>query len=196
MLASLGLYVVVQSLLALAFGDDAKNLMPGQVHEGMSIFGARLTGVQMAMVFLGFGLWAGLYFFERMSRAGLQMRAVAVDEDLARALGLPVERIALAAFIVGSALAGLVGVGVGLDVAMYPTMGFPLLMGAVVVVIVGGVGSVRGMLPAALLVGVGRQLSVLVIGSQWQNAFVFFLLLVFLLLRPRGFVALVPTEPS
>jgi len=194
MLASLGLYVTCQSGVALAFGNDAKNLLPGHVEQGIPFLGARITRVQVGVIGAALVIWAGAWLLERRSRVGLLLRAVAVDETLSRALGVPVERIALGVFVAGSALAGLAGIAAGADLAMYPTMGLQLLMGAVVVVVVAGIGSVRGIAPAALLVGVSRQLSVLVAGSEWQDVTVFLVLLVFLLLRPRGFVALATAE--
>jgi branched-chain amino acid transport system permease protein len=76
---------------------------------------------------------------------------------------------------------------VALDVDMTPTMGLNALMMGIVAMIVGGIGSVPGTTLGGLLLGLAQHLGVWKIGSEWQDAIAFAILLLFLLLRPQGF---------
>jgi len=124
----------------------------------------------------------------RYTIIGKAMRAVANDKVLARVSGIDSERVILYTFAMGSALAGIAGILVAFDVDMSPTMGMKALMMGVVTVIVGGVGSVPGIAAGALLLGIAQHLGVWKIGTQWQDAIAFGILLVFLVFRPQGFL--------
>ena len=119
---------------------------------------------------------------------GKAMRAVANDPELANISGIDSNRVILLTFAIGSALAGIAGILVALDVDMTPTMGMNALMMGVVAVIIGGVGSIPGVALGALLRGTAQHLGVWEISSKWQDAIAFIILFIFLLLKPEGFL--------
>lgn len=186
LLASLGTYIVLQNLISMVFGDDTKQLRSGAVREGMSILGARVTWVQVTTVCASLALLIAVTMVLRRTRLGQAMRAVASDPELANVCGLDSNHVILWTFAIGSALAGVAGVLVALDVDMTPTMGMHALMLAVVAVIVGGVGRTVGLAAAALLLAAAQQAGVWWLGSQWQDVTAFVILLAFLLVRPQG----------
>lgn len=186
LLASLGLYVVLQNTISLAFGDDAKALRPGTVREGLTLLGARVTIVQLAIVGISVLLAVSLYALQKATRVGKALRAVADDPELAEISGIRSRRLVLLAFSVGSAIAGLAGVLVALDIDMMPTMGLRLLMMGIVAVVVGGAYNIGGVLLGALALGTGQHIAAWTIGARWQDAVAFILLLAVLLLRPQG----------
>jgi len=188
LLASLGLYVVFQNVLAMTFGDETKSIRSSVVTEGISILGARITPVQVATVCTSAILAMALAMFLRRTKMGKAVRAVANDPELAKVSGIASDSVILAVFAIGSALAGVAGILVAMDVDMTPTMGMTPLMLGVVAVVIGGVDSIPGLALAAVLVGAAQQAGAWWIGSQWQDAIVFAVLLAFLLLRPRGFL--------
>jgi branched-chain amino acid transport system permease protein len=116
------------------------------------------------------------------------MRAVASDSELAKLSGIKSDRIILISFAIGSALAGIAGILVALDVDMTPTMGMNMLLMGVVAMIIGGVGSIRGIVLGSLLLATAQNLAVWYISSQWMDASAFVLLLIFLLFKPEGFM--------
>ncbi len=186
LLASLGLYVVLQNLISLFFGDDIKSLRSGIVAEGVAVLGARITPVQIGTIvitLLCFALTSAMLKFTRFGKA---LRAVASDPELALIRGIDTDRVVLCAFALGSGLAGLSAILVALDIDMTPTMGLNALMMGVVAMIIGGVGSVPGVLLGGLLLGLAQHLGVWKIGSQWQDAIAFLILLLFLVIRPYG----------
>jgi len=188
LLASLGIYVLLQNIVSLIFGDDTKTIRAGAVEEGLRILGARITQVQVMTVFTCLLLTFLTVVLLTKSRVGKALRAVAGDPELAETSGVESEKVILWAFALGSASVGIAGVLYALDVDMTPTMGMRPLMMAVVAVIVGGVGSVPGLVLGALLLGIAQHLGAWLIGSQWQDSIAFFILLGFLLFRPQGFL--------
>jgi len=188
LLASLGAYVVLQNLISLFFGDQTQTLRSGVVREGLPILGARVTPIQLVIIGAAVVLTAAVWLLLKRARLGLEMRAVANDPALALVAGVRSERVILATFILGSALAGLAGILVSLDVDMTPTMGMNALMMGVVAVIVGGTGSVPGAALGALLLAFAQNFGVWYISSKWQDAIAFVVLLAFLLFRPQGFL--------
>jgi branched-chain amino acid transport system permease protein len=121
-------------------------------------------------------------------KSGKAMRAVANDPELANISGINSNKVILLSFAIGSALAGIAGILVSLDVDMTPTIGMNMLMMGVVAMIIGGVGSIWGIVFGSLLLALAQNLGVWYISSQWQDAIAFGILLIFLLLKPEGFL--------
>ena len=188
LLASLGVYIVLQNIISMVFGDDIKSIRSGIVKEGMNFLGARITPAQVLTLCTAALLVAAVGLFFKKTKMGRAMCAVANDPALASVSGIDSDRVALWAFAIGSALAGIAGILVALDVDMTPTMGLRALMMGIVAVIIGGAGSIPGIALGALLLGTAQQFGVWKIGSQWQDAIAFGILLAFLLLRPQGFL--------
>lgn len=188
LVASLGAYVVLQNAISLAFTDETLSLRSSATTEGINILGARMTPIQILIVAASLVSVAALGVFLGKTRLGMAMRAVADDRELAMTSGIASDRVVLAAFVVGSSLAGIAGMLVALDVDLTPTMGMRAILMALVVVLIGGVGSIRGLLLGALLLGTAQQLVAWEVSAQWQDAAAFALLLVFLIVRPQGFL--------
>lgn len=187
LLASLGVYIVLQNLISMFLGDDAKNIRTVSIQEGFNVLGARITPIQTITISLSVVLVIALSVFLKKTKIGSSMRAVANDAELASVSGINSNAVILWAFVIGSALAGLAGILVGLDVDMTPTMGMNALMMGVVAVIVGGVNSIPGIVLGALLLATAQHLGAWYIGSQWQDAIAFVILILFLLFKPEGF---------
>ena len=188
MLVSLGLYVVFQNTVSLVFGDEVRSLRAPSIAEGLQVFGARITVTQLAIVSVAVVSFLGMSLVLRFTNWGRAVRAVASDAELASVSGIESNRVVLGAFAVGSALAGLAGVLAALDTDATPTMGMNALMMAVIAVIVGGIDSIAGAVLGGMLLGLAQHLGVWQIGSQWQDAIAFAILLFFLLVRPHGFL--------
>jgi branched-chain amino acid transport system permease protein len=190
LLASLGVYVILQNLISVGFGDDARNLGPG-VYSTLDVLGARVTHLQTVTILVATVLAGALEVGASRTNLGLAVRAVGADRELARTVGVSVRRTTAAAVAVSGVLVGLAGAGLALDVAITPTGGLKPLLGGMVAVIVGGGETVRATACAALALGLLEHLSILVIGSLWKDAVVFIVLLLVLLVRPKGVEALV-----
>lgn len=188
LLASLGIYIVLQNLISLFFGDDTKSIRSWEVREGINVFGAYITPVQIIIIVTSIVLVILVAVYLRLAKTGKAMRIVSSDSELANISGIKSDRIILIAFAIGSALAGIAGILFALDVDMTPTRGMNMLLMGVVAMIIGGVGSVWGIVLGSLLLATAQNLAVWFISSQWMDASAFLLLLIFLLFKPEGFM--------
>lgn len=187
LIATIGVYIFLQNTISLIFGDDTKSIRSGVVKEGINVFGARITPIQITIIITAVIVLFSMIAFMKKTRIGKAMQAVASDAKLAEISGINSERVIMWAFAIGSGLAGLAGILYALDVDMTPTMGMPMLMMGIVAMIVGGVGSIPGIALGALLLGFAKNFGAYYIGSQWQDAIAFVILLLFLIFRPQGF---------
>ena len=188
LLVSLGIYIVMQNIISMTFGDEIKTLRPGVVSEGLELFGARITFVQILTVLACCSFLIGFEAFMKKTKIGLAMKAVANDINLATISGIDNNRVIQWTFIIGSALGGISGIFMAFDVDMAPTMGMNALMMGVVAIIIGGTRNVWGIVLGAFLVGVAQQAGAWFFGLQWQDTIAFIILLIFLIFRPEGFL--------
>jgi len=188
LLASLGVYIVLQNVISISVGDDTKSLGSGLGEHTIALFGARVSDIQVFIILASVASVLMVHALLRGTRIGLAMRAIASDRQLAAASGIDSERVYIWTAILGSMFAGMGGVLVALDVNMTPTMGMNALMMGIVAVIIGGTGSMPGIALGALLLGLSQHFGVWRIGSQWQDAIAFVILFGFLLFRPEGFL--------
>lgn len=188
LIASLGLLLVIQNGLSFAFGDDTKSFRVGDVSEGYSFLGARITTIQVVTILTVIVVFGSLNFLFSFSGFGKRLRAVANDPELATVFGVNTKSVVTITFMLGSVVAGLAAILAAFDTDLTPVMGFKALLGAVVAVIVGGRGSIPGILLGGLLVGMAQHLVVWKLPAQWQDTSVFIILVAFLLFRPQGFL--------
>ncbi len=188
LLASLGTYTVLQNVISITFGDTTRTIRSGVIEEGISFFDARITSIQIAIVCVSLVLVIAVALFLKKTRTGQAIRAVANDPQLAEIAGIESNRIIGVTFALGSALAGVAGILISFDIDMTPTMGMNFMMAGVVAAIIGGVGRISGSLLGALFLSTAQNVGASFIGFQWQETIAFILLLVFLFVKPQGFL--------
>lgn len=188
LLSSLGIFVVIQNLIALVFGSYVKMLQVGQSSRVVNVGGSYVVEVQIWGTGIAILAMLAVWAISKYTDFGREARAVACDRELAVIYGIDEDRVILKAFALGSALVAAAGILIALDVGMTPTMGLNAMLMGVVVVIAGGVGSVGGIAVGALLLGMALHFGSWKLGSQWQDAIAFIILICFLLWRPQGFL--------
>jgi len=158
--------------------------------QRVTLAGITLTNLQIGMFMLAVVLSLGAAAFIKWNRIGKALRAIAVNPDMAAMLGVNVDRLTVATIAVGGALAGAAGVLLGVAFhAIHSQMGEPLLLKAFAITILGSAGSVVGALVGGMLLGV-IEASVLTFASaSYRDAVSFGLIVVVLLLRPKGLFA-------
>jgi len=186
LLSSLGAYAVLQNLLSLLFGDDTRSLRVTDPVLGATALGARVAPAQAATLASAVACSLVLTVMARHTGWGRALRAISSDPELAQIHGVDTDRTILWAFALGSSLAAVAAVLMALDVDMTPTMGLNALMMGVVAMIIGGVRSIPGIFAGGMLLGLAQHLGVWFIGTEWQDAIAFAVLLVFLIVRPEG----------
>jgi branched-subunit amino acid ABC-type transport system permease component len=187
MLSSLGLYIVLQNIISLLWGDRPLSVRTGEIRTGHEFFGSVISNTQIVTVTVCLVLFTACAFFMKCSRIGRNIRAVASNPELSNIVGICSDRIILWAFAIGSALASVAGILIAFDTDMRPTMGFSWLFYGVAAMIIGGMGSNRGLIGGALLLVTAQYLTSYYIGSRWMDAITYVILILFLIIKPLGF---------
>ncbi|MBP6018293.1 MAG: branched-chain amino acid ABC transporter permease [Burkholderiaceae bacterium] len=184
---SLSFGVIIQVILVNRFGSLKVPFNPGIVLADIHIGNVILSGIQAAGLVISILLMIGLLWLVHHSVFGRNVRAVAENENAAQLLGVSVRKAILQVFIISSALAGLAGVMVAArfeSVSAYMSNAYALK--ALAVIVVGGLGDVRGALLAGLAIGISEVLFQAYASGVWAEAFVWILLILVFLVKPDG----------
>jgi branched-chain amino acid transport system permease protein len=155
--------------------------------DALNIGAVRITWLELQIIFLAFLLMAVLLWGLKRTRIGCALRAVAESTKAAALLGIDVEGLFRLTSVVAAMLGGMAGVLIALYTnAVFPFMGQPMLHKGIAVVILGGMGDIRGALVGGFFLGFAEVFSVAYIGSTMRDAVAFGLLFAILLLRPQG----------
>lgn len=188
-LLTLGIALVVAELLSMAFGSDvqAANAPPG-LDGTVSVFGNAYPAYRLALIGVGVVLAAGMWLLVSRTMIGAVIRGTVADREMISAIGIDNRKVKLAVFAAGSALAAIAGVLGGPIYGARPGLDATVLILALVVVVIGGLGSVKGALVGALIIGqiesLGRALF-----ADAASFVLFGALAVVLVLRPQGLFA-------
>ena len=153
----------------------------------LTIGSVEISYLRLAIFGLTLLIMAGLFYLINFTRLGIALRATAQDQLMASLVGIPVNRIIAFTFILGSALAAIAGV----MVAMYTNVlvfdaGYRVGLKAFTAAILGGIGNVPGAVLGAMILGLTDALTTLEFGSEWSDVTTFGVLMLVLLVRPRG----------
>lgn len=190
LIASFALLIFFESLILLLFGADVKTIGFIKIAKGIEIFGAMITPLQIFIIVTSFVLLALLFFFMKKTKIGKAMRAVSDNKDVAEVVGISSEKIYNYAFIIGSAIAGIAGILVGLEQNLEPMMGTNLMIKGFTGAIVGGIGSVPGAILGSFLLGFAENFGIWFLPSGYKDAIAFVILFIFLLFRPQGILGI------
>ena len=196
LLASFGVYIFLQNLIALIYGNQVLVLRTGPIKEGYKIFTAVITPVQITILVVSILLMFLLWFFIQKTKLGKAMRAVADDPLAASVVGINPDKIILASFAIGSALAGVAGVLISLETNLQPTMGFSAILKGIIASIIGGIGSIPGAVFGGFFLGLVENLGIWKIPSVWKDFISFVILIIFLLIRPYGIFGTKPEKEA
>jgi branched-chain amino acid transport system permease protein len=186
-IASLGLLILVENLLAIVFTPDPMRMDIGVLDTSLIIGPVFLTYLHVLTVALAALGYVALMLFLKRSRSGQAIRAVASSPEMARTVGIDLRRVHLLTYAIGSALAAPAGILVAMDVGAEPFRGTRFVLLASVAVIMGGIGSIPGALLGGLFLGLLENVGIWQLPSEWQSAISFGVFLLFIVLRPRGF---------
>jgi branched-chain amino acid transport system permease protein len=188
MIATIGLGLAINNLAQGFFGAENRRF-PAEVlpQQTLSIAGAQVTVLELGIVFVSFALMTVLMLALKRTQLGRALRAIAESPKAARLLGIDVEGLFMVTSFTAAGLGGVAGVLIGLySNALFPLMGQPILHKGIAVIILGGMGDIRGAMLAGLFLGFAEVLSVAYIGSTMRDAVAFGLLFLVLLVRPKG----------
>ncbi len=153
-LVTFGLILVFDTLAHLIWGSQGRIIsLPDSLNGQINLGSLVLPSYRLLIIGAGLTVAIGLYFLVTRSRLGMRIRAGASNRQMVSALGVDIDRLYLIVFALGAALAGLAGMLIAPITEASIGMGNEIIIIAFVVVIVGGIGSVKGAFYAALLIG-------------------------------------------
>lgn len=188
MIATIGVAIMITNISQGIFGAENKRFPFGTIpEESFSLGNLHLTAVQLAIVIIAFVLMLVLLQVMRRTQIGRALRAIAESPKAAYLLGINVEGLFFLTSFAAAALGGAAGVLVGLSFnAISPFMGQPMLHKGIAVIILGGMGDIRGAMIGGLFLGFAEVMSVAYLSSDFRDAVAFGLLFIILLVRPSG----------
>lgn len=190
-IASLAVSIIIENLAVMTLTAQPRNVrVPEVLNRLVEIGSLSVRIIDLAIVALAVVLMAVLTAFVRFTRVGVAMRATAENYDVARLMGINIDRMILLAFAIGSGLAAAAGLMWGTKYGQIsPYMGLLPGLKAFVAAVIGGVGSIAGAVVGGYVLGLSEVLFVALLPpdySGYRNAFVFGALIVVLLVMPNG----------
>lgn len=185
-LLTVGIALVIADISLAIFGGNPQSLrVPDPLSGSLAVGGFAYPRYRLFMIGLALVIGVGLYVVQRRTRIGAIMRAGVNDREMTGMMGINVDRVFAGMFIFGAALAGLAGVAAAGQLTMRPGADTDILLFALVVVIVGGLGSVEGAAVGSILIGIIDSFAKVWIPELSYFA-VFAPMALVLVLRPSG----------
>jgi branched-chain amino acid transport system permease protein len=184
-IGSLALTIAIENLVRFFFGNELRGYdLP--LYRNFQVLGIGLGPQQMQNLAISGVVMVIVFVFLGFTRAGKAMRAVADNAQLAAIKGIDANTVARMVSFMGMGLAGLGGMLIGLESSIDPLTGFRTILSVFAAAVVGGLGSIPGAVLGALVVGIGEEMSLLILPPSYKSAIGFLAILLVLLLRPRG----------
>ncbi|HEV2357362.1 MAG TPA: branched-chain amino acid ABC transporter permease [bacterium] len=188
-LIGFGLALVLQTLALAAWTGDERAVTTAYAGHVLAVAGVVVPLSRLGALAVAFVAVALLHLFLHHTYPGKAVRATADDVDAAALAGIPVPAVFLSAFGLGSALAGVAGTLATVTDAISPSIGLAWTLTALIVVVLGGLGSVAGAFVAGLGLGVAESISGVLLGNAYREIIGLVLFLVVLAIRPQGLFA-------
>lgn len=194
LLATFGISIALQQLAKNIFGTQARPLTAPDWLDGALVINdvVAISYIRVAIFVLALLFLALFLFITTRTRLGLEMRAVTQNPAMAGSMGINRDRVNMLAFGLGSGIAGIAGVAIGLFAKVTSDLGNDYIVQSFMTVVVGGVGNIWGTLAGATMIGVLQK------GIEWMNpsntlaaqTYMIIFIIIFIQFRPRGIIAL------
>jgi branched-chain amino acid transport system permease protein len=185
LIVSVGLMILIENLILLFFGANVKVLKIGS-YESLNILGAIVTPLQLVIIGVSVILFLILYYIINKTKIGRDLRAVSDSKELSSIVGINSRRVLNFSFIIGSFIAGIGGILIGMEQNLTPTMGMILGIKGFTGAVIGGMASVPAAVLGSYILGIVENFGIWYLPSGYKDAIAFILLFLFLLLKPEG----------
>jgi len=186
-LITFGLALIIGKVVTIVWGTTPQPVSaPSALAGSIDLFGEMYPTYRLFLIAVGFGTCVALAIWLRFSRSGMHVRAVSLRPEVARMMGVNTDRLGFVVVCLGTGFAGLAGVLAGPYLSVDPGMGSSILISCLIVVVVGGLGSIGGAIVAAVVYGFIQVIGSIALPGVAVLA-PYMLLFVVLLVRPQGF---------
>ena len=184
-ICTFGIMLVLQQLVLTYFGGTARRIaLP--ISGRIPLFDLQYPVMRIVIAAISVAVMGGLWFFLDRTRYGLWMRAVVQDREMAVALGIPVHKVYMWTFVLGSVLAAFSGVLAAPIVSVDFMMGREILIMAFIIVIVGGMGNLWGSVVTAVVISLIHGVGSIFVVPSTATVFSLGFMILVLLVRPQG----------
>lgn len=195
LISALGVSIFLQNLAQLVWGTGTHPFKSEITLVTFKIGGVTLSNIQIGIIILCLVLMGILYYTVTKTKIGVAMRAVSQSVSNAKLMGVNTDRIISFTFGIGSALACVAGIFVGIYYdAVFPTMGYNYGLKAFAAAILGGIGSVPGAMIGGFVIGIVETLGGAYISAGYRDAFAFGILILVLIFKPSGILGKLRVE--
>lgn len=185
MATAMAVALMLDATTMMVIGSDVKRFeIP--ISRGLQIGSILVTPVQIIILIASLIVMILVWFLNSMTKLGKSIRAVADNSELAEMCGINSNMTISATFGIGSGLAAVAGILIGMDVALQPTMGFVIMVKSYAAVVLGGLGNVVGAVIGSFIIGIAENIGVWVIPPVWKDAIAYGILVIMLFIRPTG----------
>jgi branched-chain amino acid transport system permease protein len=186
LIMTFGLAMAFREIVRQLFGGDMRRIMT-PIDGSVPLLGMIYPRYRLFLLAFSSLLLLGIWLFFTRTRAGIIVRAAVQDAEMLDGLGVNVPRVFTLTFAGSAALAALAGLLLAPVFTVYPQMGVEMILLAFIVVILGGMGSMGGSVIAAFVIGIAQSLLTLWMNPQRVAIAIFGIMIVVLIVRPRGF---------
>jgi len=183
LLATFGLLFIIQNLALLGWGADYRAYT--YLNFGVDLGGAIFSANKLVILGFAIGIGVAFYIFLARSRMGKGIRASAQDPTTASLMGVNINRVLAICFGFGAAMAGMAGVLYSMRIPLNPAMGLQYTIIAIIVIVLGGLGSIPGAFLGGLILGLIGEI-VTYFDPSLSLAAYYFIFMLLLLVRPKG----------
>lgn len=186
LILTFGLAMAFREVVRQIWGGDMRRILP-PVEGSTPLLGMTYPNYRLFLLAFASALLLGIWLFFTRTRAGIIVRAAVQDAEMLDGLGVNVPRVFTLTFAGSAALAAIAGLLLAPIFTVYPQMGVEMILLAFIVVILGGMGSMGGSVVAAFVIGITQSLLTLWMNPQRVAIAIFGIMIVVLIVRPRGF---------
>lgn len=186
LLVGFGLSVILQNLALRFWSADDRGITASYSSMAFTVLGVRLPLVRLASLVTALVFLLALHLFLRKTYTGKAIRATVQDWEAATLMGIDIHRVYFLAFVLGAALAGVAGTLVAVNYSIEPSMGLNWTLKALIVMVLGGLGSITGTLVGGLLLGLTESITSLLLSSNYREVVGLVLFVLILIFRPQG----------
>ncbi len=183
LLATFGLLFIIQNLVLMGWGADFRSY--SYLNFGVDIWGAIFSANKLVILGFAVGIGLAFYLFLARSRIGKAIRAAAQDPATASLMGVNINRVLAICFGLGALMAGIAGVLLSMRVPLNPAMGLQYTLIAIIVIVLGGLGSIPGSFIGGFMLGIIGEV-VTHFEPSLSLAAYYFIFMLLLFVRPKG----------
>jgi len=186
LLVGFGLSVILQNLALRFWTADDRGITASYSGVAFTLLGVRFPLVRLASLLTALVFLLALHLFLRKTYTGKAIRATVQDWEAATLMGIDIHRVYFLAFVLGAALAGVAGTLVAVNYSIEPSMGLNWTLKALIVMVLGGLGSITGTLVGGLALGLTESATSLLLSNNYREVAGLVLFILILIFRPQG----------